>query len=407
MERKEKLKNLIKGLHDGMSQEEARKIFLREFGKISGEELSQAEKQLVDEGLPITEIQRLCDVHASVFEDGITFLAKPAAKSAQPSLTPDEIPGHPAFVFKKENEGIERYLKETFLPAVSAFEQNGDNTALIAAGQGIAKISKHYKRKENLFFPFLEREGVTAPPKVMWGVDDEIRDSIRVLNAFAEDGSEADVIAQAKKVAKDIQSMITKENNILLPMMLEKFTEEDWKLIARDSSEIGYVFTGEAEGAAPSDAVTWFQAQTGDESNLNVNTDGEIKLPSGFFNVSELEAVLNTLPADLTFVGADDRVHYFSEGKTRVFPRTRSIIGREVSNCHPPKSLHVVEKLIQEFKDGVKDEENFWIQRNGMFVLIRYYAVRDREGKYLGVVEVTEEISGLRALEDSKTLLSE
>lgn len=403
MERKEKLKNLIKGLHDGMSQEDARKIFIREFGKISGEELAQAEKQLVDEGLPISEIQRLCDVHASVFEDGITFLKK----AGSGPLPLDQTPGHPAFVFKKENDGIELFLKETFLPAIAAYEQNGDNTHLIAAGQGIAKITKHYQRKENLFFPFLEREGITAPPKVMWGVDDEIRDLIRSLNAHVEDGNEQDIIALAREVLQNIQSMITKENNILLPMMMEKFTDEDWKLIARDSSEIGYVFTGDAQGAAPSDAVTWFQAQTGDESNIKVETTGDIQLPSGFFTVVELEAVLNSLPADVTFVGADDRVHYFSEGKTRVFPRTRSIIGRDVSNCHPPKSLHVVESLIQDFKDGVKNEENFWIQKNGLFILIRYYAVRDKDGTYLGVVEVTEEISGLRALEDSKTLLSE
>ena len=403
MERKEKLKNLIKGLHDGMSEEEAKKIFVREFGKISADELSEAEKQLVAEGLPITEIQRLCNIHAAVFEDGIMFIQKADSKS----LPLDQTPGHPAFVFKRENDGIERFLKDSFLPAIAAYEQNGVNTQLIAAGQGIAKISKHYQRKENLFFPFLEREGVTAPPKVMWGVDDEIRDSIRALNAQVEDGNETDVIALAKKVAQDVSSMITKENNILLPMMMEKFTDEDWKLIARDSSEIGYVFTGEAEGAAPSDAVTWFLAQTGDDSDLTVEGSGEIKLPSGSFNVTELEAVLNCLPADLTFVGADDRVHYFSEGKSRVFPRTRSIIGREVSNCHPPKSLHVVESLIQDFKDGKKSEENFWIQKGGMFILIRYYAVRDKAGTYLGVVEVTEEISGLRALEDSKTLISE
>ncbi|MPN57775.1 hypothetical protein SDC9_205469 [bioreactor metagenome] len=140
---------------------------------------------------------------------------------------------------------------------------------------------------------------------------------------------------------------------------------------------------------------------------MNVATDGEIKLPSGFFSTRELEAVLNTLPSDVTFVGADGKVHYFSEGKTRVFPRTRSIIGRDVENCHPPKSLHVVEKLIEDFKSGKKEEERFWIQKGGMFILIRYYAVRDKEGTYLGVVEVTEEISGLRSLEGSKTLLSE
>lgn len=403
MERKDKLKNLIQGLHDGMSQEEARVIFKREFGKISGEELSEAEKQLVAEGMPVSEIQRLCDVHASVFEDGITFLQKPL----RGSFPLEETPGHPAFVFLRENQGIEDFLTATFLPALEKFEATGDAAELAAAGQSLAKISSHYKRKENLFFPFLEREGVTAPPKVMWGVDDEIRDTIRNLNAMLDGGSREDIIAQANQAVTDVRSMITKENNILMPMMLEKFTEQDWLLIARDSSEIGYVFTGAIEGAAPSDAVTWYQAQTGDETNVNVQTEGEIRLPSGFFSTTELEAVLNCLPADMTFVGADDKVHYFSEGKTRVFPRTRSIIGRDVSNCHPPKSLHVVEKLVEDFKSGKKDQESFWIQKGGMFILIRYYAVRDAQGTYLGVVEVTEEISELRSLEGSKTLLSD
>jgi len=190
-------------------------------------------------------------------------------------------------------------------------------------------------------------------------------------------------------------------------MMLEKFTTEDWLLIAHDSGEIGYVFTGGIEGASPSDAVTWYQAQTGDQTNVIPETDGEIKLPSGFFNTNELESLLNTLPGDITFVGADDKVHYFSEGKSRVFPRTRSIIGRDVENCHPPKSLHVVEALVNDFKSGKKDEESFWIQKGGLFILIRYYAVRDKEGTYLGVVEVAEEISNLRSLDGSKTLLSE
>lgn len=403
MEKKDKLKQLIQSLHDGMGQNEARAIFKREFGQISGDDLSQAEKQLVAEGMPITEIQRLCDVHASVFEDSITFLKKPE----KGSLPLDQTPGHPAFVFRKENDGIERFLAETFLPALNQFAESGDRAVLTDAGQRLAKISQHYKRKENLFFPFLEREGVTAPPKVMWGVDDEIRDTIRNLNGMVEDGGREDIIALANQAVTDVRSMISKENNILMPMMLDKFTNEDWQLIGRDSSEIGYVFTGDAEGAAPSDAVTWYQAQTGDDSNVNVATDGEIKLPSGFFSTRELEAVLNTLPSDVTFVGADGKVHYFSEGKTRVFPRTRSIIGRDVENCHPPKSLHVVEKLIEDFKSGKKEEESFWIQKGGMFILIRYYAVRDKEGTYLGVVEVTEEISGLRSLEGSKTLLSE
>lgn len=403
MDRVEKLRSLIRGLHDGMGEAEAREIFKREFGRISGEELAAAEQQLVDEGMPVEEITRLCDVHASVFEDSIMFIEKPK----QGDLPLHEQPGHPAFVFRKENDGLERFLNETYRPAIEELAASGDRSALVSALKGVGKITTRYKRKENLFFPFLEREGVLMPPKVMWAADDEIRETLKETREAAE-GSADDqaLVALARKLDEDIRGMMVKENNILLPMLSDKLKAQDWVLIAKDSPEIGYIFTGDIEGASPSDANTWLQAQQGDDSNLKVDKAGEIQLGSGYFTAHELEAVLNSLPIDLTFVGADDKVHYFSEGKTRVFPRTRSIIGRDVSNCHPPKSLHVVEKLVQDFKDGVKDSEDFWIQKDGLFILIRYFAVRDSEGRYLGVVETTEEISALRSLDGSKTLLS-
>lgn len=403
MDRVDKLRSLIKGLHSGMGEAEAREIFKREFGRISGEELAAAEQQLVDEGMPVEEITKLCDVHASVFEDSIMFIEKP--KKGEAPL--HEQPGHPAFVFRKENDGLEKYLNETYLPAIDKLEQTGDKAALVSALNGVSKVTTRYKRKENLFFPFLEREGVLMPPKVMWAADDEIRETLKETRAAAGGSDDKALLELARKLDEDIRGMMVKENNILLPMLSDKLKAEDWVLIARDSPEIGYIFTGDIEGASPSDANTWLEAQQGDESNVHVDRQGEIQLGSGYFTAHELEAVLNSLPIDLTFVGADDKVHYFSEGKTRVFPRTRSIIGRDVSNCHPPKSLHVVEKLVQDFKDGIKDSEDFWIQKDGMFIMIRYFAVRDSQGKYLGVVETTEEISALRSLDGSKTLLSE
>ncbi|MBW4829504.1 MAG: PAS domain-containing protein [Clostridiaceae bacterium] len=132
---------------------------------------------------------------------------------------------------------------------------------------------------------------------------------------------------------------------------------------------------------------------------------GEINLPSGFFNIEELETLLNTLPVDITFVDANNKVRYFSENKNRVFPRTKTIIGRDVGDCHPRKSLDVVEQIVDDFRNGRKDTEIFYINKPGVFILIRYYALRNKDNKYLGVLEVTEEISELRKLEGSKTLL--
>ncbi|PKK40077.1 hypothetical protein ABB02_00583 [Clostridiaceae bacterium JG1575] len=403
MNKKEQLKSLIKKLHNGLDREEARRIFRRDFGQISTQELAKAEGELVEEGMPIEEIQRLCDIHASVFEDGIQFLPRPQ----QGHRPQNEIPGHPAFIFQKENEGLEAFIDNVYSPALNAFDGTEPaRETLVAHTETLAKVFTHYVRKETLLFPLLEREGILAPPKVMWGVDDENRALFKSFLRDLATLSPSEAASRGDRVLEALRSMIQKENNILLPMMMDHFHAKDWVLIAEESRHIGLVFTGALEGASPSDAAAWLERQSAKNPSPSLVLSGPITLPSGVFEPQELTCLLNTLPCDLTFVGADDRVHYFSEGAHRVFPRTRSIIGREVANCHPPKSLPLVERLIQEFKDGTKDSESFWLQKAGAFILIRYYAVRDEENTYLGVLEVTEEISGLRSLTGQKTLLS-
>lgn len=387
--RAERLKEFIDRLHQGETVDQVKADFQKEFGTVSAGEIANAERRLVEAGIPVEEVQRLCDVHQTLFEDQVISDS-------------DLEQGHPAFVFQMENEGIEAHLRkvEQSLTKLKGHDAKSFEP-LISQLTSLKKLDTHYARKENLMFPFLEARGITAPPKVMWGVDDEIRAQLKELIRQAERVGSADtVIHQAKGLLEKVRSMIGKENNILIPMLMENLTEDDWKMVARESRHIGYVFTDEIEGASPSDATVW---ETGED---NLDMGGDVALPSGHFTYQELTSLLNTLPGDITFIGSDNRVRYFSEGKDRVFPRTRTIIGRDVANCHPPKSLSVVDQLIEEFRSGKKDQENFWIQRGGAFVLIRYYAVRD-EGEYLGVLEVTEEISHLRSLEGEKRLLED
>ncbi|AEV28652.1 hypothetical protein SpiGrapes_0824 [Sphaerochaeta pleomorpha str. Grapes] len=393
------LKDIIRQLHAGVSVEEARKLFLEHFSGVAAEEIAEAERQLIEKGLKVEEIQKLCDVHASVFEGSV--------EKNQTKKDVSTVKGHPAFVFIKENEGLLQFLEKQVFPAKMAYSEHPDSASkerLVEAVKELTKLHVHYLRKENLLFPYLEAAGVTAPPKVMWGVDDEIRGLWKKLMIGFSQGGIDELSVLDELIAK-IQSMVTKENTILMPLLMEKLDEKAWVTVAKDSPEIGFCFNGGIEGASPSDAVAWYRwnASLGGEPE-EVTERGQIGLPSGSFATEELECVLNSLPCDITFVGKDDKVSYFSEGKERVFPRTRSIIGREVANCHPPKSLKVVEKLIQEFKEGKKDAESFWLQRGGKFVLIRYFAVRNAEKEYLGVLEVTEEISSLRNLEGEKTL---
>ena len=394
------LKEILGKLHSGSTPESVKEEFLREFGSVSAEDLAAAEKKLMEEGMKLEQVQKLCDVHAFVFEDNLQSVGK--------SKQVDSIPGHPAFVFKGENTGLKAFLAKEFEPALEAFAKDSSEKNILTLQQAVTRLSKlhvHYQRKENLLFPYLEKAGITAPPKVMWGVDDEIRDLWKEALADLPSKSKA-VLPSVQKLLAQVKSMITKEDNILMTMLLENLDSDDWLTVARDSADIGYCFNGGVEGASPSDALSWYRwnfSMSGKEEKLEQSFD-KLKLPSGSFTLEELTCMLNSMPADITFVGKDDKVRYFSEGKERVFPRTRSIIGRDVAHCHPPKSLHVVEKLVGEFKAGTKDEESFWLQRGAQFVLIRYYAVRSEKGEYLGVMEVTEEISALRSLEGNKLL---
>ncbi len=395
-----KLKEILQKLHSGATPESVKEEFLRDFGSVSAEDLAAAEKKLMEEGMELEQVQKLCDVHAFVFEDNLEAVSK--------SKQADSIPGHPAFVFKGENTGLKAFLADEFEPALAAFakESTEENTkALHQALQSLSKLHVHYQRKENLLFPYLEKAGITAPPKVMWGVDDEIRSLWK--EALADLGTKGKaVLPGIEKLLEQVKSMITKEDNILMPMLLENLDSDAWLNVARDSADIGYCFNGGIEGASPSDATSWYRwnySMSGTEETLEQSGD-KVRLPSGAFTLEELSSMLNAMPYDITFVGKDDKVRYFSEGKERVFPRTRSIIGRDVAHCHPPKSLHIVEKLVEDFKAALKDEETFWLQKGNQFILIRYYAVRSESGEYLGVMEVTEEISALRKLEGNKLL---
>lgn len=391
----EVLKSILKRLHAGESADQVREEFAATFDGIDAASIAQAERQLIlEEGVSVDEIRNLCDVHASVVQNQVI------APDGKTEL------GHPLMIFEEENKGLDAFLHGKYAVDKAAYVASRSGETFLHTLKTLYKVDRHYSRKENLMFPYLERNGVTAPPKVMWAVDDEIRQLIKDAIAQVEQGEYN--AEHFTAMEEKIKSMITKENNILKPMLVDNLTPEDWTVVAQESPQIGFAFAEHIAGASPSDAKAWARGEEITESAEAKAWDSskEINLPSGYFAGKELQAMLDTLPCDLTFVNAEGNVQYFSEGKIRVFPRTRTIIGRKVEDCHPPKSLHVVEELIESFKNGEKDEESFWIQRGGMFVLIRYYAVRDAEGTYLGVLEVTEEISGLRSLEGQKTLLA-
>jgi len=390
--RKQAIKDMLRQLHEGKTVEEVQSIFRDAFDGVSASEISAAEQALINEGLPVAEVQRLCDVHSAVFKGSIEEIHAPSDVS--------KIPGHPAHTLKAENAAITAHMNERIRPLLSRVAEGTlASQALLPEIGALLAIDLHYSRKENLFFPYLEQHGITAPPKVMWGVDDEIRALLKDSAKLAAQGSDQTAAKLTEGLTR-VEEMIFKEENILIPMLIDTLSAEEWSKIAQESGEIDYCMietppVWRAKGAPAEQAAA-----------PAAPVNGAVQLPTGFLSVPELSRLLDILPIDITFVGADDTVRYFSQGSERVFPRTKAIIGRNVKNCHPPASVHIVEGIIEDFKNGKKDHEDFWIKLGDKFVYIRYFAVRDEAGKYLGVLEVTQDIKPIQAIEGEKRLVS-
>ena len=394
--RKQTIKDIIKQLHEGKTVEEVKQQFEEAFEDVSASEITTAEAALIAEGVSASEIQRLCDVHASVFKGTIEEIHQHPSNAIL-------IPGHPLNTLMRENLAISRIMNQEIKPYLKNLDGEESYKNLLEGVNHLSQIELHYQKKENLFFPYMEKYGIVAPPQVMWGVDDEIRADIKEIKTLLEQDSKVDSVITQKieDVMTRVEEMIFKEENIMAPMLLDHLTQEEWKKIADESHEIGFLIKKVSEW---NPVIPTKDAVVKEEENVQ---EGLIKLPSGIFTTEQLTCMLNTLPFDITFVDKDDFVKYFSEGKERTFVRTRSIIGRNVSNCHPPASVHIVEKIVNDFKTGRKDQEDFWIKLGDKFVLIRYYAVRNDKGEYLGVLEVTQDIKEIQQIVGEKRLVSE
>jgi hypothetical protein len=378
-DRKRILKEILAELHKGLSLEDAKVRFEAEVGKVTSHEIFELEQSLLADGVPPEEIKKFCNVHAMLFE-----------KDLEKTMSDPASPSHPVSLFKAENAEIKRRVEsaKALLPSLAA-GTGADWVRNII--EELRAVLKHYERKEQLLFPYLEKAGFYGPSKVMWGKHDEVRGLFKKALAAGP----AEFPAAAAALLEEIDGMIFKEESILFPTALEKLKPAEWAEIFRESAQAGYIFIEAPDQAA--EALDIAQ-NTASLSGALVN------LPSGNLPLEALTALLNTLPVDLTFVDAEDTVRYFSEGRDRVFLRARSIIGRKVQNCHPPASLAAVEKILDGFKTGTKSTEEFWINMKGRLIHIRYFALRDGGGKYLGSLEVTQDITEVQKIKGEKRL---
>lgn len=395
------MKQLIRRLHEGEAEQKIKAQLETILDEADYADVFQMEMQLIREGIPQESIRQLCDSHTRVLKKHLDL-----------QETPQTIPGHPVHTFIMENQELTKTI-QNIRYEMEGIAKAGDDNNVIERMQVIQNglnlltdVDKHYRRKENLLFPFFEKKEMPGPPAVMWGKHDETRDMLRsVLDGLQQlsEITSAEAVAfnelAVATVCEAVEDMIYKEEKILLPTAMDLLTEQEWYEIYIQGDEIGYcLYVPETEWQ-PEGGIHQEQS----ESSAHA---GRIRMPTGSFSIRELITAFSTMPFDLTFVDKEDTVRYFSPGKDRIFDRSRAIIGRKVQYCHPPKSVQTVNRILSDFKTGKQDQARFWIQMGPRFVYIIYYALRDEEGTYQGTLEITQDVSEIKKLEGERRLLA-
>ena len=398
-QKKNLLKHLILQLHKGEAPEQVKRRLGEILRSVPYDTVVEVEQELISEGLPVEEVLKLCDIHKAVL-DGNIDVSKAKTVPA----------GHPVDTFQQENKALGCRIEKTerLLDSFDSIDESKLNDYILELQtlfNELSDVEKHYLRKEYLLFPFLEKAGITGPPKVMWGKHDETREMLKAAHevlsnkeGIQKEEFDSIITLVLRPVLEAIGGMIMKEEEILLPMAMDTLTDAEWHQILEETPIYGFCLY---------DPQVEWKPETPIVENKHFQQGDAIRLSSGSFDLKELEALFVTLPVDITFVDKNDKVKFFSHSPNRVFERNRSIIGRDVRMCHPPHSVHIVEQIINDFKSGKENRAAFWISNfKGRFIHIEYIALRGSDNEYLGVVEITQDITRLREIEGDQRLLS-
>lgn len=385
-ERQQAILKILNFIQDGGELEEAKKMFQAAFDQVDVAEITAAERELIAQGLDPRKIQYLCNVHADVFKGNI----KENKKNSD-----FEKPGHPVHTFKLENMVLKSLVNDALLPDLAKWEK-GDKGALSKLRQelkDLAKIHYHYARKETSMFPIMTKYGITAPPKVMWGVDDKIRKLIGQANLLIsqKDINKAEVSKAIKETAHEVLEMIFKEEEIMLPMIDEVASEEDWGNVKNEEEQIGYTLIQKPMNWKPKE-----KPKSDGPISIDKLSSLALNFAEGSLNLEQLSAILDLLPFALTFIDENDKVAYFGGG-ANIFPHSKNALGNSVYSCHLPESVPRVKKIFDDFHQGKKDKYEFWFKPRhmGRYLYLQYFAVR-KDNKYLGCLEVAQDVTDIR-----------
>ncbi|WFO75009.1 DUF438 domain-containing protein [Desulfurococcaceae archaeon MEX13E-LK6-19] len=412
------IKNLLKSIHQGESVESIKEKFRDVLLQVSPFEIPLIEQELIREGIPISEILKLCDLHVELFRE---FLASKELK--------DVPKGHPLDVLVRENEYILKKAEalglyaNAVLGAKNVDEARSNIESIKTIVKELKSIRVHYRKVQMLIFPYLERRGIVAIPRVLWGREDRVLLKIReLLKTLAETEIKnlkqaRDVASKALEIARDLSELVFRENKILYPTIWTLFSEGEWVAIKELSKDLGYLVEVEEEWSSNAKPVYPYEIEEAvvpkeqleklpkelqsiiahrgiEPDKYRIRDEKDIDLDTGFLSTNEIKAVFASLPLELTYANNDDRVKFYTNSRiAKGFIRTKTIIGRKVEYCHPPRLEYLVKKVIRELKETSRNYREFWTKIGDRIIRVLIVAVRDEKGKYLGTLEIVEDMT--------------
>jgi len=309
--------------------------------------------------------------------------------------------GHPIKVYYEESDLIQNILHELYdADPVLDFQK------YFNIFNQLTTIEKRFARKENQLFPYLEKHGWHGPSQGMWSFHDNLRDQIRFIKEFNTENNTEKIITNLPYLIEGIKKLLHIEDVRLFPNAMELLSEDDWKEFYTGDEEIGWMLINKPTPyPAIAEEVYIHPNEDTKSRKHDLSLNNTFHYDEGYMTPEQVNLLLRFLPIDITYVDENDKVIFYNRGDDRVFPRSKGIIGREVKFCHPPKSVHMVIQIVEEFKAGNRDVAEFWFNFKGRMIHIRYFAIRDKDKVYKGVIEMSQDITDIQKLEGQKRLL--
>lgn len=384
-------------LNGELSLEEGRKLLAEQVGKICSYEIAYAEQQLKaleDDECRKEDIQSMLDLYKDIWD---------TSRPALPKY-------HPIGCYYEENDAMRKHL----LAVEDLVQYPVIRNQWYELYDELAKFKIHFSRKQNQLYSLLEKKGFDRPTNTMWLLDDFIRDEIRDFRRLLEEGKEEEFIAKQATLVADIRDLMEKEERVLYPTALAMISSAEFEDMKVGDREIGFAWIEMPEVDSPRTVTQQPQAEGFAQELVallakhglgGASADQKLEVTTGRLTLEQINLIFKHLPVDLSYVDENELVCFYSDTEHRVFPRSKNVIGRDVKNCHPRTSVHIVEEIIDKFRSGEADTVDFWINKPGFFVYIHYTAVRDAQGRFRGILEMMQNCTHIRALEGSRTLL--